>query len=65
MKKLEKTTSYQLPQNLPVIMRVDGRAFHTFTKDMKKPFDPGLIRMMDAVGVALCEEITGARLAYL
>jgi tRNA(His) 5'-end guanylyltransferase len=32
---------------------------------MDKPFDERLIKMMDAVGDALCQEITGARLAYL
>lgn len=28
-----------LPRRMPVIIRVDGRAFHTFTRGFKKPFD--------------------------
>ena len=28
-----------LPRKMPVIIRVDGRAFHTFTRGFKKPFD--------------------------
>ena len=39
MKKYEKSASYQLPLGMPVIMRIDGRVFHTFTQDLDKPFD--------------------------
>ncbi len=65
MKNYEKASSYRLPYNLPIIMRVDGRAFHTFTKDLKKPFDNRIIEMMNAISVVLCEDITGTRLAYI
>lgn len=61
----EKCTVSPLPINTPIILRVDGRAFHTFTRGMEKPFDMGFIFNMDGVAYALCEEIMNARIAYL
>ncbi|MBY8982915.1 MAG: tRNA(His) guanylyltransferase Thg1 family protein [Candidatus Lokiarchaeota archaeon] len=65
MKSYEKTINYILPPNLPIIIRIDGRSFHTFTEDLDKPFDFNFISMMNAIGIALCNEITGCRFAYL
>lgn len=39
-KKFEAMTESKLMPGLPVIIRLDGRAFHTFTKGMKRPYDP-------------------------
>src|SRR5574343_957638 len=39
----------QLPKRMPVILRLDGKAFHTFTRHMNKPFDTDLILLMQAV----------------
>lgn len=63
MKNYEK--KYELPINLPVIIRVDGRAFHTLTHGMEKPFDNIFIDMMNTIGLKLCDEIQNCRLAYL
>ncbi len=63
MKSYEQ--KHNLPSNIPVIIRIDGRAFHTLTRGMKKPFDLNFIIMMDAIGQELCKEIQGCRLAYL
>ena len=35
----DKFTSINVFNEKPVLCRIDGRAFHTFTKDLKKPFD--------------------------
>lgn len=59
-----RTRSY-LPRRTYTIIRVDGKAFHTFTKGMKKPFDNELMDVMDKTAVALCEQIQGAKLAYV
>jgi len=48
-----------------MIIRIDGRAFHTFTKDMQKPWDPVLRNGFTAVAQELLREIAGAKLAYL
>ena len=64
MKGYENVSRIYLPRRLPVIIRVDGRAFHTFTKGFQRPFDDVLARAMRETAVALCKEISGAKLAY-
>lgn len=39
MKAYESASSNTLPSRIPLIMRLDGRAFHTYTRKMEKPFD--------------------------
>lgn len=46
MKKYEAVPKNTLMRRTPVIIRVDGRAFHTFTKGFQKPFDDVLMRVM-------------------
>ncbi len=65
MKLYESSFRTSLPINIPVILRLDGRAFHTFTRGMEKPFDKRLIEMLNTVALELCPEIQGTRLAYL
>ena len=65
MKKYEKASSFLLPNNLPIIMRVDGRSFHTFTKNFEFPYDYNFIDLMNTTGISLCEEIPGCKFAYL
>lgn len=48
----------------PVIIRVDGRAFHTFTKGFQKPFDEVLMSAMQDTMKYLCENIQGCVLGY-
>ena len=53
-----------LTRRTPVIIRLDGKAFHTYTKGLKKPFDEGLIEDMEATTKFLCENIQGVKLGY-
>ena len=39
MKLYEEPTSLRLQIKTPVVIRVDGRSFHTYTKDAQKPYD--------------------------
>ena len=64
MKTYENVSRTYLPRRLPVIIRIDGRAFHTFTKGFQRPFDPVLANAMHDTAAALCKEISGAKLAY-
>jgi tRNA(His) 5'-end guanylyltransferase len=48
---------------LPVLARVDGRAFHAFTRGLERPYDARLSRMMVETTVALVRE-TNAVLGY-
>jgi tRNA(His) 5'-end guanylyltransferase len=65
MKRYENAFSTSLPWRLPVIIRVDGKAFHSWTRGLKRPFDEGFMAAMDAVALNLCQEISGAVLAYV
>lgn len=64
MKRLEAVSTHQLPDRLPIIIRVDGLAFHTYTRGLAKN-DTGIIAAMDHTAKVLCEKVGGARLAYV
>lgn len=54
-----------LTRRTPVIIRVDGKAFHSFTKGLKRPYDMVMKKSMWATANALCENIMGCQLAYI
>jgi tRNA(His) guanylyltransferase len=60
----ESRTRYYLPRRTYVIIRVDGKAFHTYTRGCEKPFDRGLMGAMDRTAVHMCKNIEGAKFAY-
>lgn len=64
MKKYEAVSKNVLMRRTPVIIRVDGRAFHTFTKGFQKPFDEVLMSAMQDTMKYLCENIQGCVLGY-
>lgn len=65
MKKFyEQIPKTRLMRRTPVAMRIDGKAFHTFTKGMKKPFDDVLMLSMQETMQYLCENIQGCVLGY-
>lgn len=61
----ENRTKTYLTRRTPTIIRLDGKAFHTFTKGMKKPFDDILIEAMQLTAKHLCENIQGCKIAYI
>ena len=60
----ENRAKTQLLRRTPVIIRLDGKAFHTFTRGFKKPFDDILIEAMQQTMLTLCKEIQGCVLGY-
>ena len=54
----------KLMRRCPVMLRIDGKAFHTFTRGFKKPFDEVLIKTMQETTQYLCENIQGCVLGY-
>lgn len=46
------------------VIRVDGKAFHTFTRGLDRPYDEGFARCMEAAATLLAKSVQGARLAY-
>ena len=65
MKSYEsQTTCQQLITGLPVIARMDGRSFHSFTKGLSRPYDARLSSLMIATSKYLLEEVDGAVTSY-
>jgi tRNA(His) 5'-end guanylyltransferase len=56
---------HYLTRRTPVIVRVDGRAFHTLTKDFNKPFDGRLIDSMGIAAMELFSDMQGCKMAYV
>ena len=42
----EEVSKIRLTRRMPVIIRIDGKAFHTFTKGLEKPFDDIFVKTM-------------------
>jgi tRNA(His) 5'-end guanylyltransferase len=60
----ENRTKQFLTRRLPTIIRLDGKAFHTYTRGLERPFDEGLIEDMQNTTIKLCEEIQGCKMGY-
>ena len=60
----EQVPKTKLVRRMPVAIRIDGKAFHTFTKGFQKPFDEVLIKTMQETTKYLCENIQGCVLGY-
>lgn len=63
MKMLEHRESFQHLPLCPIVARMDGRSFHTFTKDLERPFDIRLSRLMIETTRALVAQ-TNAVIGY-
>jgi len=64
MKSYELVPKSVLMKRVPVAIRLDGKAFHTFTRGFQKPFDDILIKTMQETMKYLCENIQGCVLGY-
>ena len=60
----EQVPKTRLVRRMPVAIRIDGKAFHTFTRGFKKPFDNILIKSMQETMKYLCENIQGCVFGY-
>ena len=61
----EQRSRFALTRRTPVIIRVDGRAFHTVTRECEKPFDSGLMKSMVSGAQQVLNDAQGAKLAYV
>lgn len=67
MKTYEYVTRTYLTRRMPVIIRfqaLDGKAFHSFTRGLKKPFDEIFVKSMQDTMKYLCENVQGCVLGY-
>ena len=60
----EQIPKTKLMRRTPVAIRLDGKAFHTFTRGFQKPFDEILVKSMQETMKYLCENIQGCVLGY-
>ncbi len=61
----ENRTRILLPRRTYTVIRVDGKAFHSYTRGCRRPFDEELMAAMDAAMLGLCDNIEGAKLGYV
>lgn len=55
-KSFEQTKDY-IESHKPLVIRLDGNSFHSYTKGMEKPFDSDLINAMQQTTAALVEKL--------
>lgn len=65
IKRYEASSRHFLTPRTPVIIRVDGRAFHTFTKGADKPFDKHIMQSMVLAASAVARDMQGFKAAYV
>jgi len=64
MKVYENVERRYLIKRMPTLIRIDGKAFHTFTKGFCKPLDMILTQTMWDTAKYLCENVMGCKIAY-
>ena len=64
MKAYENCYRIYLPKRQAVIVRIDGRAFHSFTKGFNRPYDAVFASCMWETAKQLCENISGCVFGY-
>jgi len=61
----ENRTRNFLPRRTYTIIRVDGKAFHSYTRGLIRPFDEKLVNDMDETACYMCKNIQGAKFAFV
>jgi len=62
--RYEHRARQHLPRRTYTVLRLDGRAFHTYTRDLARPYDANLRNDLVAVAGFLCREVSGVALAF-
>lgn len=61
----EDRAKTQLLRRTPVIIRVDGKAFHTFTRGLQRPYDEDLIECMAHAAKATARQLQGFKMGFI
>lgn len=64
-KQYEDRSRIYLQRRTYTIIRIDGKAFHTYTRGLEKPFDTQFCHHMDRTALYLCRNIQGAEMAFV
>jgi len=65
MKGYEGIERRYMTKRTPTLIRLDGKAFHTFTKGFQRPFDMILMKTMWDTAQYLCKNVMGCKIAYI
>jgi len=65
MKEYEVCSKSVLTKRIPTIIRIDGKAFHSYTKGFVKPWDERIMRAFTDSGIALMKAIQGCKFTYI
>lgn len=65
MKGYEDAYRFYLPKRSYLILRLDGKAFHTLTKGLQRPYDKDFAEIMNQTAMELCRQIQGSQFAYV
>ena len=60
----ENRYRFYLPRKVPVMIRLDGRSFHSFTKGFLRPYDEVFHNAMNTTLLYLCKNIQGCKFGY-
>lgn len=55
----------RLTRRTPVILRLDGKGFHSLTRQCQRPYDENLRNCLCFAACRLCQEVQGAKCAYV
>ena len=64
IKQYEGISRISLMRRNPVIIRIDGKNFHSFTRGFERPFDDIFIKSMQETAKYLCENIQNVKCSY-
>jgi tRNA(His) guanylyltransferase len=64
-KDAEREHRSYIPQKRWMIIRLDGKAFHTYTSGLEQPFDALFMEAMDQTAKELCAALSGSLMGYV
>lgn len=64
MKGFEHINERYLTPRIPLCLRIDGRAFHSWTRGLERPFDENLKKCMVYATYKLCKNLSGCVFGY-
>ena len=65
-KRIQKERDYKVDVDKYILVHIDGRSFSRMIKNrFQKPFDRKFIEIMNETAIYLCENVQGAKIAYV
>jgi tRNA(His) guanylyltransferase len=64
LKAFENASKTKLDKRIPIIIRLDGKAFHSLTRVCHKPYDYKFVQCMLDATEFLCKNVQGVQLGY-